>query len=76
MKNKLTGKVVSDNQDKTIVVEVARVKEHPRYGKRDEVHGKHTAHDESNECKVGDEVVIEETKPISKNKKWKVIKKK
>ncbi len=75
MKNKLKGKVVSDKQDKTVVVEVSRVKEHPRYGKRYEVSKKYSAHDEDNKYKEGDEVTIEETKPISKNKKWKVIKK-
>ena len=75
MKNKLKGKVVSDKQDKTVVVEVSRVKEHSRSGKRYEVSKKYSAHDEENEYKEGDEVTIEETKPISKNKKWKVIKK-
>ncbi len=75
MKNKLKGKVVSDKQDKTVVVEVADVKKHPRYEKRYEVHNTFKAHDEENEFKEGDEVIIQETRPISKNKKWKVIKK-
>lgn len=76
MKNKLTGIVISNKQDKTVVVEVARVKKHPRYGKRYEVHKKYIAHDKDNESKMGDEVVIKEISPISKNKKWKVVKKK
>lgn len=75
MKNKLQGKVVSDKQEKTVVVEVSRVKKHPRYGKRYEVHKKYKAHDPENEYKEGDEVMIEEIKPISKDKKWKVIEK-
>ena len=75
MKNKLTGKVVSDKQDKTVVVEVAEVKKHPRYEKRYEVHKTYKAHDEENDFVEGDEVIIQETRPISKDKKWKVIKK-
>ncbi len=75
MKNKLKGQVVSDKQDKTVVVEVSRVKKHPRYGKRYEVHKKYKAHDPENSYKEGDEVIIEEIKPISKDKKWKVIEK-
>ncbi len=75
MRNKLQGKVVSDSQEKTVVVSVATVRKHPRYKKRYEVHKKYKAHDENNELVVGDEVIIEETKPISKDKKWKVVKK-
>lgn len=75
MANKLQGKITSDKMDKTVVVEVERVKEHPRYKKRFKVHKKYKAHDEKNEFSVGEEVVIEEVRPISKDKKWKVIKK-
>ncbi len=75
MKNKLKGIVVSDKQDKTVVVEITDVKKHPRYEKRYEVNNKFKAHDEDNEMKEGDEVVIEETRPISKEKRWKVVKK-
>lgn len=75
MKNKLQGKVISDKQDKTVVVEITNVKKHPRYEKRYEVHSKFKAHDEENDFEEGDEVIIEETKPISKDKKWKVVKK-
>lgn len=74
-KKKLTGIVVSDKMQKTIVVEVERVKEHQKYKKRYKVHKKYKAHDERGEFHVGDEVVIEESKPISKNKKWVVISK-
>ena len=73
MINKLQGKVVSDKMEKTVVVEVERVKEHPRYKKRYTVHKKYKAHDEKGEAKQGDTVIIEETRPISKDKKWRVI---
>ncbi len=73
MKNRLNGKVVSNKMDKTVVVEVARTKKHPLYQKRYEVHKKYKAHDEENKCNVGDEVIIEETRPISKDKKWRVV---
>ncbi len=74
-KRKLTGIVVSDKMQKTIVVEVERIKEHPKYKRRFKVHKKYKAHDEKGEYKVGDKVVIEECRPISKDKRWKVIKK-
>ena len=62
------GKVVSDKQDKTIVVLVETYKKDPLYGKRVKYSKKYAAHDESNKAKVGDVVRIVETKPISKNK--------
>ena len=62
------GKVVSDKQDKTIVVLVETYKKDPLYGKRVRYSKKYAAHDESNKAKVGDVVRIVETKPISKNK--------
>lgn len=62
------GKVVSDKQDKTIVVLVETYKKDPLYGKRVKYSKKYAAHDESNKAKVGDVVRIIETKPISKNK--------
>ena len=74
-KKKLKGKVVSDSMDKTVVVEVERSKQHPKYKKRYQVHRKYKAHDEKNEIEEGDEVVIEETRPISKDKRWRVIEK-
>lgn len=73
-KKRLKGKVVSDKMDKTIVVEVKRTKQHPLYKKRYDVTKKYKAHDENNQFQEGDQVIIEETKPISKDKRWKVIK--
>ncbi len=67
--------VVSDKCDKTVVVLVERLKLHPRYKKHFKVSKKYKAHDENNEYKIGDKVIIEETRPLSKEKKWKVIKK-
>jgi len=58
--------------NKTVVVEVQRRKEHPRYKKRIKVHKRYKAHDENEEYKEGDKVVIEECRPLSKDKKWKV----
>jgi len=72
-KKKLTGIVVSDKMQKTVVVEVERIKEHPKYRRRYKFHTKYKAHDEKQEYHVGDTVVIEETNPISKDKTWKVI---
>lgn len=72
MNKKLQGTVVSDKMDKTVVVEVSRLKQHPRYKKRYEVDKKFKAHDEEEQYQVGDEVIIEECRPISKDKKWRV----
>ena len=74
-KKKLQGIVVSDKMQKTIVVKVERIIEHPKYKRRYKSHKKYKAHDENKEYHVGDNVVIEETAPISKDKKWIVIKK-
>lgn len=60
---------------KTVVVEVERIKEHPKYKRRYKFHKRYKAHDEKGEYKTGDKVIIEECKPISKDKKWKVISK-
>jgi len=68
----LKGVVISDKMDKTIVVSVSRLKKHPRYKKRYRINKKYKAHDEKNEFKIGDRVIIEECPPISKDKKWKV----
>ncbi|HOI97304.1 MAG: 30S ribosomal protein S17 [Minisyncoccales bacterium] len=75
MKHQLTGKVVSDKMQKTVVVMTESLKEHPKYHKRYRVSKKYKAHDERNECKVGDLVLIEECRPLSADKKWKVAKK-
>lgn len=69
----LKGVVVSDKMDKTIVVNVTRFVEHKKYGKRIKKSKKYKAHDENNEKKIGDTVEIEETRPISKDKKFKVL---
>ncbi len=71
-KRRLRGVVVSDKMEKTVVVEVETIKEHKKYKKRYRSHKKYKSHDESGEYKVGDKVIIEETKPISGEKKWKV----
>ncbi|MCK4653878.1 MAG: 30S ribosomal protein S17 [Candidatus Cloacimonetes bacterium] len=65
-----TGVVVSDKMDKTIVVRVERQFKHPLYKKIVRKHKKFKAHDEKNECKIGDLVQIQESKPISRHKRW------
>lgn len=69
----LQGTVVSDKTDKTVVVEVERRYTHPLYRKVVRRSKKYHAHDESNSAKIGDRVRIQETKPISKTKKWIVV---
>jgi len=72
MARKLVGTVASDVQNKTITVAVARRVTHPVYGKQYTVTKRFAAHDEANEAHVGDKVEIVETRPISKNKTWKL----
>jgi len=67
------GVVVSDSMDKTITVRVARVKHHPVYSKLLRTATKFKAHDEKDAAKVGDVVSIEETRPISKTKRWRLV---
>jgi len=67
---KLQGVVVSDKMDKTIVVEIVRLKKDSTYKKYYKVNTKYKAHDENNEYKMGDKVVIEPAKPTSKTKRW------
>jgi small subunit ribosomal protein S17 len=67
-----TGIVVSDKMDKTVVVQVDRLVRHPMYKKYVRRRAKYTAHDETNSCKVGDRVLIRETRPFSKTKRWRV----
>lgn len=74
-KKELIGKIVSDKMQKTVVVEVERIKEHPKYKRRYKVHKKYKAHTETGEFKMGDKVLIRETKPVSKDKKWEVVSK-
>lgn len=70
---KLKGVVVSDKMQKTIVVSMVRLKKHPKYKKYFKVTKKFKVHDENNEYHIGDRVLIEETRPMSKDKRWKVI---
>ena len=71
--NILKGVVVSDRMDKTVVVSVSRFIKHPKYGKFYNRSKKYKAHDEENKYKIGDKVEIIETRPISKDKKFKVM---
>jgi len=73
MHRKLTGTVMSDTMAKTVVVRVDRVVTHPRYRKQYKVSTRFKAHDEKNEYRVGDRVRIEETRPYSREKRWRVI---
>jgi small subunit ribosomal protein S17 len=66
------GVVVSDKMDKTVVVSVSRLVKHPRYKKYVKQRKRYKAHDEENRCSVGDQVVIAETRPLSKDKRWRV----
>ncbi len=75
MKKTLTGEVISTKMQKTVVVRVERKFRHPRYGKVIQRHKKYKAHNENIELVVGDVVEIEETRPISKDKHFRVIKK-
>ena len=72
-KRVLSGTIVSDKGDKTVVVRVERRVKHPLYGKIIKLSKKYHAHDEGNEFKVGETVRIEETRPISKLKTWRVL---
>lgn len=74
-RRRLQGIVVSDKMAKTVVVRVDRMKIHRKYKKRYTVSRKYKAHDEKREFHIGDKVVIEETRPMSKDKNWRVIKK-
>jgi len=70
----LRGVVVSDKGDKTIVVSVSQTKYHPKYGKQYTTTKKYKAHDEHNSAKVGDTVAIVACRPISKDKRWRLLK--
>jgi len=69
----LTGRVVSDKMDKTITVLIERQVKHALYGKFIKRSTKVHAHDESNECKAGDTVVVEQCRPLSKSKTWRLV---
>lgn len=69
----LRGRVASDKMNKSVVVSIERLVKHPLYGKRIKRTSRYTAHDETNECREGDLVEIMETRPLSKTKRWRVI---
>lgn len=73
-RKKRVGEVISDKMDKTIIVRVDRRVVHPRYGKVITLTKKFYVHDEKSEAGVGDKVAIEETRPLSKLKRWKLVK--
>jgi len=75
MKRKLEGIIVSDKMNKTRVVAITRLKKHPRYKKYYKITQRFKVHDEKNEYKSGDKVLIEETRPLSKEKRWRIINK-
>ncbi len=68
-----TGKVISDKMDKTIVVAVENHVKHPLYNKIVKKTYKLKAHDENNECNIGDTVKVMETRPLSKDKRWRLV---
>ncbi len=67
------GKVVGDKMDKTAVVAVERTMQHPLYGRRLRKTKKYKVHDSNNECRIGDKVKIMETRPLSKEKSWRLV---
>ena len=67
------GFVTSDKMDKTIVVAVEESRRHALYGKSEKITKKFKAHDENNECGIGDKVEIMETRPLSKDKRWRLV---
>ncbi len=69
-KRKMTGVVLKDKMDKTVVVEVEKFHKHPKYHKYIRIKKRYKAHDEDNRCSIGDKVLIVESRPISKEKKW------
>lgn len=72
LRKRQVGRVVSNKMDKTVVVSIERIVEHPVYKKYVRRRGKCVAHDAQNMCRIGDRVMIVETRPLSKTKRWKV----
>jgi small subunit ribosomal protein S17 len=72
---KLQGIIVSDKMNKTRVVAIMRLKKHPRYLKYYKVTKRFKVHDEKNQYKIGDRVIIEEARPLSKEKRWRIVEK-
>ena len=73
-KRQVVGTVISDKMDKTVVVQVERTVKYPLYHKYIKRRSKFSSHDEGNACQVGDKVLITESRPISRTKKWRVSK--
>ena len=69
----IVGIVTSNKMDKTITVLVEESRRHPLYGKTTKISKKFMAHDENNECSIGDKVKIMETRPLSKSKRWRLV---
>jgi small subunit ribosomal protein S17 len=69
-RRKMTGVVVKDKMDKTVVIEVEKFLKHPKYHKYLKTKKRYKAHDEKNECSIGDKVLITESRPLSKEKRW------
>ncbi|HOP86877.1 MAG TPA: 30S ribosomal protein S17 [Syntrophorhabdaceae bacterium] len=69
-KRKMTGVVIKDKMDKTVVVEVEKFHKHPKYHKYIKIKKRYKAHDEGNKCRIGDNVLIVESRPLSKEKRW------
>jgi small subunit ribosomal protein S17 len=73
LRKEKTGVVVSNKMDKTIIVQVERRVKHPKYGKFVKKTSKFSAHDDKNDCNIGDTVRISETRPLSKTKCWRLV---
>ena len=74
MRKSMIGNVTSNKMDKTVVVQVEAIKKHPLYKKQIKVRKSYKAHDKNNECNIGDRVEIIETRPLSRDKRWRVSK--
>ena len=72
LKRTVVGIVVSNKMDKTVVIESSRLVKHPVYRKLTKKRARFMAHDRDNQCKIGDKVLIVESRPLSKHKRWKV----
>ena len=73
IRKKFRGIVVSDKMAKTVVVKVERVKVHPKYHKRYTVSRRYKVHDEAGTCQIGDQVTFVECRPLSKDKRWRIV---
>lgn len=72
MRREVIGTIISDRMEKTVIVEVERLVKHRLYKKYIKRRSKYTAHDEADVCRIGDRVLIAESRPLSKTKKWRV----